>query len=331
MSDEVPTPRRMMRQAAPVAVAAIACALFPLVGGRFAVDLATSIMVYAIFALSLELLAGETGLVSFGHAAFLGIGAYATVLLAPRSGAASLAWLAPAVLLVTAIAAAAIGALALRTRGVYFIMVTLAFSQMAYYVFHDTAIGGGSDGVYLNVKPTLPLVANLGDARTFYYVSFAVLLLVFVGLAAIKRSRFGHALAGIRVNETRMRAAGFPTYAYKLAAFTIGGALAGIAGLLWAVKDGFVNPELLAWHQSGAVLLMLILGGMGSLRGAALGALTFIVLKEAFQSEAVFGAFSRHWQLPLGVAIIVLVATMPRGLMGLRGTWRTRPRRTLAP
>jgi branched-chain amino acid transport system permease protein len=299
----------MMRQAAPVAVAAIACALFPLVGGRFAVDLATSIMVYAIFALSLELLAGETGLVSFGHAAFLGIGAYATVLLAPRSGAASLAWLAPAVLLVTAIAAAAIGALALRTRGVYFIMVTLAFSQMAYYVFHDTAIGGGSDGVYLNVKPTLPLV----------------------GLAAIKRSRFGHALAGIRVNETRMRAAGFPTYAYKLAAFTIGGALAGIAGLLWAVKDGFVNPELLAWHQSGAVLLMLILGGMGSLRGAALGALTFIVLKEAFQSEAVFGAFSRHWQLPLGVAIIVLVATMPRGLMGLRGTWRTRPRRTLAP
>ncbi|MFI4902739.1 MAG: branched-chain amino acid ABC transporter permease [Burkholderiales bacterium] len=331
MSDEGRDPRTTTRHAAPVLAAAIACALFPLVGGRFAVDLATSIMVYAIFALSLELLAGETGLVSFGHAAFLGIGAYATVLLAPKSGAPSLAWLAPLVVLVTAIAAAAIGALALRTRGVYFIMVTLAFSQMAYYVFHDTAIGGGSDGIYLNAKPTLPLVASLGDARTFYYVTFAVLALVFVALAAIKRSHFGHALAGIRVNETRMRAAGFPTYAYKLGAFTIAGALAGIAGLLWAVKDGFVNPELLAWHQSGTVLLMLILGGTGSLRGAALGALAFIVLKETFQSEALFGAFARHWQLPLGIAIIVLVATMPRGLMGIRAPWRTRARRAAAP
>lgn len=314
------------RAAWPVIAAAIAIVAFPLFGGRFAIDLATTIIVSAIFALSLALLVGETGLVSFGHAAFLGIGAYATALLAPKAGAPSLVWLAPAVVSVTAACALVIGALAIRTRGVYFIMVTLAFSQMAYYVFHDTGIGGGSDGIYINARPTLPFVASLGDGRTFYYVAVACLFATFLLLTAIKRARFGHALAGIRVNEARMRAAGFPTYAYKLAAFTLAGALAGVAGLLWAVKDGFVNPELLAWHQSGAVLLMLIIGGLGSLRGAVVGALAFILVKEAFQSEALFGAFARHWQLPLGLAIIALVATMPRGLMGLRESWRARRR-----
>jgi branched-chain amino acid transport system permease protein len=315
-----------MRVAWPVVVAAIAILAFPAFGGRFAVDLATTIIVTAIFALSLALLVGEAGLVSFGHAAFLGIGAYATVLLASKSGASSLVWLAPAVVLATAACALVIGALAIRTRGVYFIMVTLAFSQMAYYVFHDTGIGGGSDGIYLDAKPTLPFVASLGDARTFYYVAAAALFATFLLLAAIKRARFGHALAGIRVNEARMRAAGFSTYALKLAAFTLAGALAGVAGLLWAIKDGFVNPELLAWHQSGSVLLMLIVGGLGSLRGAVVGALAFIVLKEVFQSEALFGDFARHWQLPLGLAIIALVASLPHGLMGLADTWRSRRR-----
>jgi branched-chain amino acid transport system permease protein len=301
----------------PLAVVALACALFPLVGGKFHVDLAMTIMIFAIFALSLALLVGETGLVSFGHAAFLGIGAYATVLMSPKAGAASLLWLLPAVMAVTGACAALIGALSLRTRGVYFIMVTLAFSQMAYYVFHDTAIGGGSDGVYLYFKPALPLGLDLAKPLTFYYVTFALLAATFAVLAIVKRSRFGHALAGIRVNELRMRAAGFSTFAYKLAAFVIAGALAGVAGLLWAAKDGFVNPEILSWHQSGAVLLMLILGGIGSLRGAMLGALVFVAMKEVFQSEALFGALAKHWQLSLGLAIIVLVATLPRGLMGI--------------
>jgi branched-chain amino acid transport system permease protein len=309
---------------ATLVMAALVLALFPLVGGKFHVDLAATIMIFAIFALSLELLVGETGLVSFGHAAFLGIGAYATVLLSPKAGAASILWLLPAVMVITALCAALIGALSLRTRGVYFIMVTLAFSQMAYYVFHDTAIGGGSDGIYLNVKPVLPFGADLASARTFYYLTFALLIATFLLLAAIKRSRFGHALAGIRVNELRMRAAGFSTYAYKLAAFVVGGGLAGVAGLLWATKDGFVNPEILSWHQSGAVLLMLILGGIGSLRGAMLGALVFVAMKEIFQSELLFGSFARHWQLSMGLAIIVLVATMPRGLMGIAAQWRHR-------
>jgi branched-chain amino acid transport system permease protein len=315
-----------VRAAWPVVAAALAIVAFPALGGRYAVDLATTIIVAAIFALSLALLVGESGLVSFGHAAFLGIGAYATALLARGGHAPSLLWLAPVVVLVTAACALVIGALAIRTRGVYFIMVTLAFSQMAYYVFHDTGIGGGSDGLYLDARPTLPLVASLGDARTFYYLAAACLAATFLLLAAVKRARFGHALAGIRVNEARMRAAGCSTYACKLVAFTLAGALAGVAGLLWAIKDGFVHPELLAWHQSGSVLLMLIIGGIGSLRGAVAGAAAFILMKEAFQSEALFGAFATHWQLPLGVAIIALVAALPRGLAGLAAAPRSRRR-----
>ena len=131
------------------------------------------------------------------------------------------------------------------------------------------------------------------------------------------RSRYGHALAGIRVNEQRMRAAGFPTFAYKLGAFVLAAAFAGLAGFLYALKDGYVNPELLSWHQSGAVLLMVILGGIGSLRGAILGAFAFTMLQELFQSQAIFGPFAKHWQLMLGLTIIGFVAAMPRGLIGL--------------
>lgn len=315
----------------PLAVALIALAAFPHVGGKFYVDLVLTTMILAIFALSLELLVGRTGLVSFGHAAFFGIAAYATALLAPSASAPSLTWLLPAVLIVTALAALAIGALSLRTRGIYFIMVTLAFAQMAYFVFHDMPFAGGSDGRYLYVKPVLAIdgvtLLDLEGPRTFYYVTLGCLCAVYALLALIGRSRFGHALAGIKANEQRMRAAGFSTYPYKLAAFALAGVLAGVAGFLHAIKDGFVNPEILAWQESGAVLLMLILGGIGTLRGPVLGAFLFVLLKELFQSEALFGAFARHWQLPLGLAIIACVALMPNGVIGLP----TQLRRVRAP
>ena len=305
----------------PLALALIALAAFPHVGGKFYVDLVVTTMILAIFSLSLELLVGRTGLVSFGHAAFFGVAAYATALLSPEAAAPSLAWLLPAVLVITAVVALAIGALSLRTRGIYFIMVTLAFAQMAYFVFHDMKFAGGSDGRYLYVKPVLAIgdltLLDLGRGPAFYYFTLASLAIVYALLALVGRSRFGHALAGIKANEQRMRAAGFSTYPYKLAAFTLAGVLAGVAGFLHAVKDGFVNPEILAWHQSGAVLLMLILGGIGTLRGAVLGAFVFVLLKELFQSEALFGAFAKHWQLPLGLAIIACVALMPHGVIGL--------------
>ena len=304
-----------------VVIGVLALALWPLVTGKFGVDFVTKTMVYAIFALSLELLVGTTGLVCFGQAAFFGLAGYAAVKLSPEGAAASLVWLLPASMLVAALYALFMGALSLRTKGVYFIMVTLAFAQMAYYVVHDTPLGGGSDGIYLYVKPVLALgslmLVDLDAPLAMYYFVLASLVGVFGFLALLLRSRFGRALAGIKANEVRMRATGFSTYPYKLAAFAISGAIAGLSGFLFAVKDGFVNPELLSWHLSGAVLIMIILGGLGHLRGAVIGAFAFALLQEFFKSEAVFGGFAKHWLLGMGLAIIVCVALLPRGLIGV--------------
>lgn len=316
----------------PVAVAVVLAAL-PAVLTPYTQDLVVKIAVYAIFALSLELLVGTTGLVSLGHAAFLGIGGYVTVLATGDGGARSLLWLLPAAVGAAALYALFVGALSLRTKGVYFIMVTLAFAQMAYFVFHDTKLGGGSDGIFLYSKPVLEIggrtLIDLDDKQHLYYVVLAALVGTYALLGLIGRSRFGHALAGIRVNEQRMRAAGFSTYGYKLAAFVVAGALAGLAGFLLAAKDGAVNPELLSWHESGAVLLMIILGGLGSLRGAVIGAVAFTLLKELFQSEALLGPLAARWQLTLGLTIIAFVALLPGGLIGLRA--RLAPRKSGGP
>ncbi len=307
-----------------VALAFAALALYPLTAGSYGLDLVTKIMIYAILALSLELLVGSTGLVCFGQAAFFGIGAYATVMLSPQSEAPSLLWLLPACMAAAALYALVVGALSLRTKGVYFIMVTLAFAQMAYFVVHDTPLGGGTDGIYLYTTPVLGSWLDLGDATMQYGFTLACLIVVFAFLAQLLRSRFGRALAGIRVNEQRMRATGFATYPYKLAAFVVSGAIAGLSGFLFAVKDGFVNPEMLSWHLSGAVLIMIILGGLGHLRGALIGAFAFTLLQELFKSEVIFGAFAKHWLLGMGLAIIACVALLPRGLVGLPAVWRQR-------
>jgi branched-chain amino acid transport system permease protein len=312
----------------PLLLLLVFAAVFPWFGEKYYVDLVMKVMILAVFALSLELLVGQTGLVSFGHAAFFGIGAYVAALLSPQSGPASFWILFPAALAASGLYALAVGALSLRTRGIYFIMVTLAFAQMAYYVFHDTRVGGGSDGIYLYFRPEIAIgsitLIDLGSPIVFYLFILVALVLTFLLLATLERSRFGRALAGIRVNEQRMRAAGFATYPYKLAAFVIAAMLAGIAGFLYALKDGYVNPEILSWHQSGAVLLMIILGGIGSLRGAVFGAIAFVALQEFYQSQAIFGAFAKHWQLPLGLTIIAFVALMPRGLIGLGSQVRRR-------
>jgi len=298
-------------------VAALLLAALPAVLTPYTTDLVVKIVIFAVFALSLELLVGMTGLVSLGHAAFFGLGAYVAVMASPESDAGNLVVLAAAAMGVAAVYALFVGALSLRTKGVYFIMVTLAFAQMAYFVFHDTKLGGGSDGIYLNVRPLLGPV-DAGNKLHFYYLALAALVATYGGLALLRRSRFGHALAGIRVNEQRMRAAGFATYRYKLAAFVLAGALAGLAGFLLAVKDGFVNPELLSWHESGAVLLMIILGGLGHLRGAVIGAVAFALLKELYSTPALVGSFlADHWQLTLGLTIIAFVALLPKGLIGL--------------
>ena len=317
-----------LRSSLPLLVLLVFAVTYPFFGEKYYVDLVMKIMIFSVFALSLELLVGQTGLVSFGHAAFFGIGAYVAALLSPQSGPASFWILFPAALVAAGLYALAVGALSLRTRGIYFIMVTLAFAQMAYYVFHDTKVGGGSDGIYLYFRPEIAIgsvqLLDLGAPRVFYFFVLTALVLTFLLLATTQASRFGRALAGIRVNEQRMRAAGFATYPYKLAVFVVAAMLAAVAGFLYALKDGYVNPEILSWHQSGAVLLMIILGGIGSLRGAVFGAIAFVALQEFYQSQAIFGSFAKHWQLPLGLTIIAFVALMPKGLIGLGAQLRLR-------
>lgn len=295
-------------------------ALFPAVGSPFYTELVTKVMTLAIFALSLDLLVGHTGLVSFGHAAYYGIGAYALALVAPKYEAVNLWLTLPIAVAAAGAAALVVGAFVVRTRGIYFIMVTLAFAQMFYFVFHDTKFGRGSDGVSVNFKPVASIAGftpfDLANTSHAYYFVLVLLVLVYAFLHVLLRSAFGHALKGIRSNEHRMTSLGFPVYAYKLGSFAIAGALAGLAGYLSAMQFGIVNPELLSWHQSGNVLLMLILGGTGTLYGAVTGAFAFAALQEVFQS------ITMRWQLLLGTAIVLLVLFLPGGIATIAGRLR---------
>jgi len=295
-------------------------ALFPFAGATFYTELVTKVMILAIFALSLDILVGYTGLVSFGHAAFYGVGAYALGLLAPKYEAANLWLTLPAAIAFAALSALVVGAFVVRVKGIYFIMVTLAFAQMFYFVFHDTRFGRGSDGISMNFKPSAAIGGftpfDLANAVHVYYFVLAAMLLVIVLLRVLLNSAFGRALQGIRSNEHRMCSLGYPVYWYKLASFTLAGALAGLAGYLSALQFGFVNPELLSWHQSGNVLLMLILGGTGTLYGAVAGAFVFVALQEIYSS------ITTHWQLLLGGTIILLVVFLPGGLASIAGLFK---------
>ncbi len=300
--------------------ALLVLALFPLVGSTFYIQLGAKIMIMAIFALSLDLLVGHAGLVSFGHAAFFGVAAYALALIAPKYEAANLWLTLPAALIVAAIAALVIGFLVVRTAGIYFIMVTLAFAQMLYAIFHDTKLGGGSDGIYITVRPEMTLGGfkplDLESPAQFFYLTLIILAGVYVFLNYLLHAPFGRALAGIRVNEQRMHSLGFPVLSYKLGAFVLAGTIAGLAGYLSACQFGFVNPEILAWHQSGTVLMMVILGGMGRLHGAVIGAAAYVLLQEFLSAQAFFGAYAKHWQLAMGSLIVLIVLVLPHGVGG---------------
>jgi branched-chain amino acid transport system permease protein len=312
-------------------------AVFPLTGATFYVQLGAKIMIMAIFAMSLDLLVGHTGLVSLGHAAYFGVAAYVLALISPKYEPASVWATLPLALAAAAAAALLIGSLVVRTAGVYFIMVTLAFGQMLYSLFHDTKLGGGSDGVYIYARPELTVAGvkplDLENPVQFYYFALVLMLAVYILLSRVLRAPFGRALAGIKANENRMRSIGYPVFAYKLGVFVLSGALAGLAGYLAACQFGFVNPEILAWHHSGTVLMMVILGGMGKLHGAVLGAFAFVMLQELFSAPAVFGVYAKHWQLAMGSLIVLIVLVLPHGLAGLFefGERRTAPGENLAP
>jgi len=284
-------------------------------GHDFQIVFAARIMIYAIAAASLNLAIGYGGMISFGHAAFFGGGAYMVGILAAEGvGSAWLAW--PAGVAVAALAALLVGALSLATRGVYFIMITLAFAQMFYYVFVSLEAYGGDDGMSLAQRSGLGFGLDPSDDITWYYVVLVLLVAVLYLLHRLIHSRFGRVIVAIRENESRAEAIGFPVYRYKLTCFVISGAIAGLAGALVANHANYVSPSLLHWMQSGTLMIMVILGGVGRFWGGPIGAFVMLALEETLSGSGVLGAYSVHWQLPVGIILLAIVMYAPQGIAG---------------
>lgn len=298
-------------------------AAFPFVaalaGADFYVSVASRMLIFALAATSLNLILGFGGMVSFGHAAFVGVGAY-TVGILMQAGVVS-AWIAwPAAALAAAAAALVIGAVSLRTQGVYFIMITLAFAQMVYFLAVSLKRFGGEDGMSLAHRSRLDFAAgvtvDLASDRAFYFVVLAICTLAFVLMVRLLNARFGHALLAIRENATRMEALGFPVLRIRLAAFALAGGVAGLAGALVANHSAFVSPAMMQWSQSGMLMIMVILGGVGHLWGGVVGALVFLLMEE------VFSRYTVHWQFFLGAVLLLVVLIAPNGIMSLTARQR---------
>jgi branched-chain amino acid transport system permease protein len=344
-------PRQTRLQLALLALAALGLALFPLVAETYYLRLVTRIMIMGLFALSLDLLVGYAGLVSLGHAAFFGAAAYAVALLVNKLAVTDAAVLLAAALAVAALAALVIGWLSIRTSGVYFIMITLALAQMLFYFVKDRRDWGGTDGMNIDTKPTLEWfgvrLIDFYDRPQFYYLVLACLVGAFALLSTILAAPFGRVLVGIRANESRTRALGFDVQRVKLVAFVIAGTLAGLAGWLEAARSTFVNPQHLAWHESGHVLMIVILGGMGTLWGPVVGAFVLLLFEDwlsgnnpvrllagqlaaaglpaplARALDAVAAPFD-HELLVIGCVVLAVALFLPRGIAGL---FRRPPRR----
>ena len=284
--------------------------LVPLFSDLFYTRLFTRIMIYGIVALSLDIILGYGGMVSFGHAAFFGLGAYTVGILAQHGvESAFLAW--PAAILVSMLLATVIGAISLRTSGVYFIMITLAFAQMLYYFFFSLEDYGGSDGMPMISRNTFAGLMDINQHTTFYYLVLAIMLLVLFVSLRLVQSRFGMVIQGVRENERRMRSLGFATFRYKLVCFIIAASIAGLAGALIANQTLYISPSFMHWTRSGDILVMVILGGMGSLFGPVLGALSLLLAEE------VLSTYTEHWMILLGPLLILVVLFARRGIYGL--------------
>lgn len=321
-----------------VALAALfaAMAAMPFFATSYYVGLTTIAMIGAMLALSLHLLVGATGLVSLGHGAFYGLAAYTVYLVSPEASPQPIWLTLPIAMAVAGVASYVVGLLSLRVSGFFFLMVTLAFGQMIFFVFHDTKLGGGTDGAYLG-KPLLSVFGLTLDPKDLprskrgwpaYYVALIQLVATYLVLAVVLNSLFGRVLEGIRVNEHRMRAIGFDTNRYKLGAFVLAGMLAGAAGHMWSLHSGFVNPELVGWHKSAEALLFILLGGLGSLAGPIVGAFAYTALTEVTQLLAETGVLSaavpqlkavlERKLLIEGIVILIAVLVLRRGLTGIR-------------
>lgn len=293
------------------AVLVLALAAFPLGAGTYPVKLLQEILIWGIFAMSLDLLMGHSGMVSFGHSAFFGVGGYVAALALKESPGLVSALLLPAA--AAALAALVIGYFSIRVSGVYFIMLTLAFSQMFYAVAFQAAWLGAEDGIVGVPRPAVPGV-DLGRQMAFHLYLVALVGLAALALFRIVRSPFGRVLRGIHENEARMEAVGYPVARYKLIAFVIAGTIAGIAGSLYTQFVGSITPDAFLWTTSGEALLMVIIGGTGTLGGAVLGSAAFILLQSTVST------YTERWMLILGLTFIVFVLFAPGGIVGaLRG------------
>jgi len=302
-------------------VAALALA-FPFamqaIGQEFYISVASRMLIYGLAALSLNLVLGYGGMVSFGHAAFVGVGAY-TVGILITEGVTS-GWVAfPLAMLIAAAFAAVIGAVSLRTRGVYFIMITLAFAQMVFYLVNSAKVYGGDEGLNLSSRSAFGFGLNLKDTTNFYLLVLALLAATLVGIHRLMRSRFGRVILAIRDDEVRAESIGYPVYRYKLILFVMAGALGGLAGALMVNQQNYVSPNILHWTQSGLLMVMVILGGVGTLSGGLWGAIVLLALEDTIAE------FTIHWQFYVGWVLLAAVLLAPRGLAGLR--WPRRRRR----
>ncbi len=292
----------------------VALAAFPLVaplfGMEFYIGFVRRVLIMALAAASLNFILGFGGMVALGHAGFIGVGAYTVVAFAD-AGVMSAWVLWPMAALVAGLVAALIGTVALRTRGVYFIMTTLAFAQMLYFVAVSLRKYGGDDGYTLPSRPALGLGIDLGNESNFYWVVLVLVALALAWMHRATRSRFGHALMGIRDNETRMRALGYPVFRIQLVAFAIAGAVAGLAGALLAGGNGFISPGAMHWTQSATLVVMVVIGGLGRSWGGPVGAAVWLLLEEVLKQ------YSEYWHLPLGLLLIAVALWAPKGLAAL--------------
>lgn len=277
---------------------------------EFYISVASRMMAYAIAATSLNLVLGYGGLVSFGHAAFVGIGAYAVGILITEGQPNG--WVAmPVAMGAAALAALVIGAISLRTRGVYFIMITLAFAQMLFYLVNSVKGYGGDEGLSLRQRLDFGLGLSLKDDTTFYYLVLGCLASTLLLVHRIAGSRFGRLVRAMRDDELRAEALGVPTFRYQLVLFIIAAALGGLAGALLVNHANYVNPNVLHWTQSGTLMVMVILGGVGSLWGGVVGAVALLALEETVS------AYTEHWPFWVGVVLLAVVLRAPGGLIGL--------------
>ena len=284
-------------------------------GQGFYVDLVRRIMIFAIAAVSLNLILGYGGMVSFGHAAYLGVGGYAVAIFAFYGVNDGLLQWAVAIG-ASALVALAIGAVSIRTSGLYFIMITLAFTQMLYYLGISIEEYGGDDGIRLQTRSQLPLI-DLSDPLQFYYLVLALLLLCVYVVSRIVNSRFGMALRAAKSNEARSRAIGFSPYLYRLAAFVIAGAMGGLAGALLVNQVNFLTPEYMHWTRSGEIMFMVILGGMGTSAGPVLGSFALLLLEDVLSNWRDPRWIGEHWQVILGPLLVLSVLFFRRGLAGV--------------